>query len=246
MLVVNPQNISLNVLPPTKRISPKDGSILNGWIALFKNIASQMVYVNEIFKRYQNGSEYPYYSFSTAYVVGDRVKNEFGVFECIASNTGVSTTNYTYWNLIISSFIGANERVLYTGKRIVLEYALNRYFGGELMANSFAGFRQPTSYSATGQLPLSDIYISALPIVDVSFGIGDVSQNLGSIGDISLNYGICDDTIVGVASSYMFQINIPVNVFASINSDLPTAEKIVRNFVDKYCLIGVGYNVVTY
>lgn len=67
-------------------------------------------------------------------------------YSLTSANTDTPGTTTT-WLKIQENFLGADERVKYNGVAIVLEYALNRGFGGT--------FRQP----GTG---ISDIYIKII------------------------------------------------------------------------------------
>jgi len=243
---INQQNIALNMLPPSKRVNISTLESYPKWKQWFIGLASQMVWLHSVCKSYIYGSANLYYNDVIYYNVGDRVNTVFGVFECIISNYGVSVTNSFYWYKITPNFIGVSERVLYQKSRIVLEYALNRQFGYQLSQNGFSGFRQPESYSSTGQLPLSDIYISSSSPASVSIVMYQNRRVSNTLYDHSSGYFMFGSLILTAASSYQFTVNIPSSVYGSIDSNPVTAEAIVRQFVDKYCLIGVGYSINTY
>jgi hypothetical protein len=241
-MIINQENIALNVLPPSKRYNIVTGVVFDKWIAWFKGLASQMVWLHDIYKLYTDGSySYPYWS-AGIYNKGDRVNSVYGVYESTEdANSNIPTGSG--WMKLTPSFIGSSERVLYSGMRIRLEYALNKQFGNELVINGYSGFKQPVSYSGSGQLPLSDIYITASPPAYVSFAFSNSSQIEGGISTVSSINGIANVTINTIASSYQFKIYIPAPVYLSIG---PEAEKIIRGFVDRYIMIGVGYSIIQY
>jgi len=246
--VINPENISLNVLPPSKHSELReDGTTFTffRFIQWFKGIQGNAVRLYGIFSDFVYGSTVAYWNNATTYAKGRKVMTSFGVYESQESNAATFPVGSSKW-LYVAPNLGIQERIRFKASRIVLEMALNRQFRKELSDNGFVGFRQPTSYSGTGQLPLSDIYISALPPEYVSFAFSSATQSLGGINTVSSTNGLATISIIGAASSYKFQINIPVSVYASINSNATIAEKIVRNFVDRYCAVGIEYEIATY
>jgi len=240
-MIINQENIALNILPPSKRVNVVTGSVLNKWIGWIKGIASQMVWLHTIFSDYTEGSDYPYWVAGT-YNKGDRVNSIYGAYECLEDgNSNIPTGEG--WMRLTPSIIGSSERLLYTGMRIKLEYALNKVFSNELALNGYSGFKQPVTYSGTGQLPLSDIYITTSLPVYVSFAFSNATQSLGGISQVSLTNGICNSTINTIASSYVFIIHIPSSVYSLIGSE---AENIIRGFVDKYVMAGIQYSITQY
>lgn len=211
----------------------------NKFKAFFKGISSGMVWIGNLFKNFLHGTEYETYSTVVSYSKGDRVENIFGVFESrIDNNLNNDTSNIDCWYKILDNFIGAKERVLFSNHRIILENALNRKFK--------TTFRQPESYSGTGQLPLSDIYIeSENPIFTSIIGYDSLHED-NTLFNASTTYWGFDTLIVGTASSYKFSINIPLLVFNNLGSNNDIREKIVRSFVDLYYPIGTNYTVETY
>lgn len=235
-------NVDINLLtvqnlPPNKRL-PR-------WIAFIHALASPLDWAMGIFNQYKNGGVTAFYNAAIAYNAGERVVYNYRVYESLTgSNTGnTPETSPDYWLQVNASFIGMSERSLYQGKKLILEYALNHYFREELILHGFTGFRQPDS--AFTPTP-SDIYVETVTPDYVSiFGIQSV-QNENMITTVPRGYFAFSTLITGTTTVYIFNVYIPALVFGSIDPDPVTAERIVRNFVDKYRIAGVNYNVTTY
>lgn len=145
-------------LPPDKR-----GLTMVQWVWLLisevSNLWSKGIDV------YKNGFAYSQWVAGT-YGKGARVKYKSSVWESlIDSNTDVPTSSN--WKLYLPSFVGVDERQLFNGQKLVLEYALNRYYS--------TVFRQPNL--------VSDIYIDNLPPRFVGFIVGQTEGSLVSQTD---------------------------------------------------------------
>ena len=82
-----------------------------------------------LFSTYLNGFIGDKWDNSTEYIYGQRVIYiDGGVYECVQTCTGITPTNTDYWANVTESWIGLNERVNYNSQKLILEYALNRYF----------------------------------------------------------------------------------------------------------------------
>lgn len=233
------EELALEILPPSKRANIVTGQPYPYWIGLFKGISSLAVWLYGIFFRYMNGGLFADWDVLVTYNKGDRIKDVFGVYEStVDGNLANATSDTNFWYKILNSHIGAYERVNYNYQRIILEYGLNRNFG--------TTFRQPTSYSGTGQLPLSDIYIEQAALDAYSIISYTTLVPPDTIYSAPTGYYSFTTLFVGSASSYLFNVYIPAAVYAAIDPVPTIAEKIVRAFVDKYRFVGVNYNVLTY
>lgn len=215
---------------PTAQRKPK-------WIIFAKALVSQVKRLYVLFVYFMTGSvDAGYWSVATTYAKGELVRTVDGVYESLeAGNIGNAVTDTTYWLKVLGSFIGVNERVRYNSQKIVFEYALNRYFG--------TTFRQPTSYTGTGTLPLSDIYITTVAPVYVSFvSYGAEPLTSAVYKDRTIDFVFGDEVYLS-ASTYKFIIHIPAAVYSALGS---TAEQIVRSFADRYRILGTTYTIQTY
>lgn len=236
---INQEYIAVSMLPPSKRVSVKTGLKLNKWIAMIKGISAANIWLYDIFYKFMNGSSYVTFSLLDTYNKGDRVQNSLGVYESLTSgNIGNPLTDTNNWYKLLNNFIGANIRATFNFQRIVLEKGLNLEFN--------CTFRQPTSYSGTGQLPLSDIYITEDNLTQFSIVCYPAITNTNSLFLTPSGYYSFDSLRLGVASTYKFVVNIPVAKYTDIDANSTIAEKIVRTFVDRYRFIGVQYRIQTY
>jgi hypothetical protein len=208
------------LLPPDKRRTR-----MLAWI---KALLSPLQYLQLlVFTSYKQGSTAPQYA-AGAYNKGDRVVYFFSVYESlVAANTSVPTTP-GYWVKVQDNFIGVDERVKYSGAKLVLEYALNKWFVTQ--------FRQPPAQS--------DIYITVNQIVLNGFIIGATEARSSKIG-ITGSSEYIGSTSISAAGSNM-DIHMPLAVFNALASTNAQRDSIVRAFVNKYVTAGIIYSVLTY
>jgi len=209
-----------NLTPEVKRL-PK----YLAWLkSLTTPIQTAWLY---LFNDYKTGSLYSDYSNVTAYVVGDVVIfTDNKVYECILATTGNDCLNATYWTLVNENFIGADERITYNSQIIILERALNKWFRNLL---------------ATDQIYIATNQISTTIFMMGNSGI--YSSKMASDSTYSLTYMGEAPTF---STQYNFTVNVPVALFTTLGSNPTNRENAVRNFVDKYVLAGINYNVTTF
>jgi hypothetical protein len=198
-----------------------------------------------IFTQYKEGGVVLYWDSGVSYGIGARVVYNYAVYESlVGSNLGnIPDVDLDSWLLVNASFLGANERRLYQGKKLILEYALNRYFAEELDANGEVGFRQPDS--AFNPTP-SSIYVEDdIPDLLTFTMYPDAGQSDAMFPTYSTKY-MTPTPIYAGASPYQFIVWIPTAVFASINSDSMIADQIVTNFVNRYAVAGTFFTIQTY
>lgn len=217
---INMAALGEQLLPPDKR-----GARMVAWI---KALLSPLQYIHDLlFLSYKAGSTALQYAGGT-YGKGDRVVYFQSVYESlIAANTALPTTPGS-WVKVQDNFIGVDERVKYNGQKIVLEYAINKWFGTQ--------FRQPT-----GQ---SDIYIVTNQIPRNSFIVGGTEVKSSKVFSLTSS-----DYIYNTLNSGSYRnmnINIPLAVFNALAATDAMRETIVRAFVNKYITAGITYNVATY
>jgi hypothetical protein len=180
----------------------------------------------------------------TVFVSGDKCRYTDGaVYLCIlTAPAGTLPTDTTYFRKIQDNWIGANERVLYNGQKLTLEWALNKWFETE--------FRQPDDVA----LPTpSDIYITEETPTTFRFVIRDGGSSSPIRDDDSAlfsQYFIRDGNLVnnGVTRKIWFPDSgtspLP-GWWTAFNAD-GYGENRVRMFVDKYNIAGVLYLIDTY
>ena len=220
-------DLGVQILPPDKR--------LDGFEVMVWSLLSPVDRMNRIFQQYQNGDTLSdWYDSTSTYNKGDRIKDYFGVYECLLDGTiGVAPiANKDYWYKILPCYIGVNERANYCANKIVFEYALNRYFG--------TTFRQ---YADDAYTPISDIYITTdVPAYSsfVSFTTETLTSDVytGSASNYSFN-----SYISTTATTYKFTIYVPIAFYTSLGT---TADQQIRFFADKINVSGMTYSITTY
>lgn len=205
-------------------------------IALVKSVLSAIQWCRDlILGSYKSGATAEPYAPGT-YNIYNQVQFNNGVYESLIDNNTSSPGDLTKWKLIQDNFIGTDERILYNGNKLTLEYALNRWFK--------TTFRQPSTFNDGPDfyLPKSDIFISDLTVsANVVFVVGGNELNSSVIYNDKSSEVIIDD--YSFVSEPNFTINVPAAFFISLGAG---AEDKIRSFADKYVVSGIRYNVSMY
>ena len=211
---------AVELLPPDKRN--------NRMIAFVRSLLSPVQLLRDILiDSYGNGSTASDWVAGT-YARGVLVRYNKSIYESLEDGNTATPADVTKWVMIQDNFIGVNERVLFNGQKIILEYALNKWF--------FTNFRQP---------PLvSDIYISGAFSLINPFVVGGVEAESSSVYTLGSREYVIDG--YSVTTQYNFTIFIPSAVYTALAADAATREKIVRAFADKYVPVGIFYEIQTY
>ena len=160
------------------------------------------------------------------YNKGDIVAYNGQVFEAIVDTSGSTPDVTSDWRLIITMWRGAYEEQTYQSSTMMLEYALNKYWG--------------LTYSPTPGA--SDIYIITNTMPNTVFAVGVDSQfsNVvgvsSSEGSVPVNYSV--STIPA-----NFTIYVPLVWFFNLSAN---ADEKIRAFADNYVCEGVTYSISTY
>jgi len=208
------------------------------WKIFVRALVSPIVWLYELFNGFMyNSVDTGYWSSIITYSKGDRVRDISGVYESLTdSNLNNPITDTTYWYKVLNYFIGADERAVYNGRKINFEWALNRYFN--------TTFRQPND--PVTPTP-SDIFITDVPAAYTSLVMYPTDYRSGIIyPTTSAPYFMYNTPVYTGATTYQFDINIPLAIFDALGSTDAIREAVVRNFADKYTAVGTFYNVVTY
>lgn len=153
---INYNNKVVELAPPDKRYA---GFI--GWLRALILPLQQLR--DKILGDYRTGSNYSQWIAGT-YAIHTKVIFKEIIYES-GENDNSDQPPSPKWKVYLPSFIGVDERIKFNGQKIVLEYALNKYF--------FTSFRQP---------PLvSDIFIGNLPASKVGFLIGQTEPYCSNV-----------------------------------------------------------------
>jgi hypothetical protein len=179
--------------------------------------------------RYRLGSTDPAWSAGT-YARGAFVQYQKSVWvSLIDGNTDTPGTTQN-WYQTQANFLGLSERILYNGQKVILEYALNRWFG--------TNFVQPGAGT-------SDIYLTTNVQSLAVFRFGDTESISSSFFYDRSTEGFGDMDIVS-AGFVNGTINVPLAVYNALDPVAGNRDNIIRAFADKYVYAGLSYNIVTY
>lgn len=223
---INYDQVTEALLPPSKR-----KTVTLAYLRVFG--AGFQYYHKILFDTYADGfAGLPFSQYDT-YLKGDQRRAEdHAVYEAVVaipSFPSQSPPNNPNWFKITNVWIGARERMKYNGTKLVLEYALNKWFE--------TTFRQP---SAT-----SDIYIvnSALSTDGFVIGLDPTDTSTIAKEDVYSDFSIGPDY---TPNPYSFAIYVPLAVFNNLAFNNADRENIIRNFADQYINAGFLYQVITY
>lgn len=215
------------ILPPTKRK------------AVFKALGAcfmrPMQWLHDLlFTTYADGFSGSIWNSVSTYAAGDRVRHtDHKVYEAkiaVIANQDPSTQT-TYWMPIQDNWIGLRERIKYNGQKMVLEYALNKWFDTQ--------FRYLPS--------VSDIYITNNTIFVNQFKISIAEASTTSFVPVSGMFGVDGIPLVGVSlNQNAFTIYVPLAVYNALSTVPASREQIIRAFADQYVIAGIQYNITTY
>lgn len=219
---------SQQMSPPNKRDQ--------GHLAWYDSLLYPLQWLFDLFfTQYAQGFTGPKWS-AISFNKGDRVRYiDRGVYEALQNVTGADVPGTSAnWLKVSDLWIGANERVLYDGRKLALEYALNKWFDNGSFSPTF---RQP---------PLvSDIFITNNIVVvnQLKIGVSDIGDAIGIDESFTTN-GIPIQEIAD--NPIAFGVNVPVALWTSLGSTSTDRDNVIRSIVDKYVIAGIKYNVLTY
>lgn len=209
------------MLPPDKRFTRS--------VAWVRILLSPLQYLRDLyFGSFRTGSTAPQWVNTSPYAKYAQVKYNKIIYESLKANNSDVPTTVASWRVVQFNFIGMSERILYTGNKLILEYAMNKWFG--------TVFRQPPN--------VSDIYIgtNSVPIpVFRSTSVETGSSVVFTDGSVEYIINQFNFTV-----QYNFTINCPVAVYNALDPTLVNNENIFRAFVDRYVPAGITYNIQTY
>ncbi|RYD57010.1 MAG: hypothetical protein EOP56_09390 [Sphingobacteriales bacterium] len=212
-----------DTLPPDKRTTRHAK-----WLIA---LVSPLTWLKDLFfTDYLQGTTYAAYNPLTTYAKGDRVTLTKAVYESLQnSNTGngVLANLGVWWIKVQDNYLGVDERVQYNGHKLILEYALNKWFGGT--------FRQP---------PLeSDIYIENIAQSDLSFLVA-ATDNMSSPVGFTDSFGYVKGTNAGVDE--LPEFNFIIYVPTAIYSLFTDPETIISEYAKQYVPVGLTFKIEEY
>lgn len=204
------------LMPPDKRD--------NNTVILVQSILSGMQWCrNMLFTSYKTGATAPNYATGTYALYSMVVYQKAVYYSLVALNTALPS-DATKWLKVQDNFLGVDQRVLFNGQNLVLEYALNLQFGGT--------FRPPGSSSP------SDINMVNVAAVVAGFRVGKTEPFSQSVGQT------LSSATIGNPYPFVQINNFQINFLTALF--ILTTDKAVRNFVNLYIPISLNYTIVTY
>jgi hypothetical protein len=203
----------IELLPPDKRFA-----INVRWL---QSLISPVQYLRDkILGDYKTGSPYPQWVAGTYAKYAKVVYKQIVYESLISGNTDAPPSNN--WAIYLPSFLGVDQRVLFNGVKLTLEYALNLRFLGT--------FRQPPN--------TSDIYITNIGSSVVGFLVGQTEAYTSTVGQTTTSAAIGYD--YPFLQVHNFQINMPSALYAQTNDS--EISGFVRNFIPA----SLTFTIVTY
>lgn len=214
---------ALEQLPPDKRFE--------GNVALVQALIAPLQTARDLLlDSYANGSNAPAYDATKTYARKEYAIYGRSIYQSLLDNNTTDIQDVNGWDLVQENYIGIKERLKYNGQKIVLEYALNKWYG--------ATFRQPGN-------GVSDIYLSTQPRYVQSFLVGGTEAKSSlSYANGSSEYVL--NQYVDITQLISLIIYFPVAVYNTVGPDEAARQGIIRSFCDRYIYAGITYKVLTY
>jgi hypothetical protein len=160
------------------------------------------------------------------YNKGDLVAYNGQVFEAKVDTIGTTPDITADWRLITTMWRGAYEAQTYATSTMMLEYALNRYWG--------------LTYSTT---PLaSDIYVTTNTLADSVFAVATDSTFSNVVG-VQSSEGVVPVNFSVSTITTNLTIHVPIAWYTSLGLN---ANEKIQAFADNYVAFGLTYNITTY
>lgn len=215
-------NLGADMMPPNKRTARL--------LAFVKAFLSPIQYVlNLVMRSYRTGSPAALWSNVTTYSKGQRVQYNRAVYESLVDTNISVPTTVANWRQLQANFIGVEERMAYNGRKVVLEWALNKWLG--------TTFVQPGAGTSGTYLTTNTPPVYPFIIAGVSSSSSTTYPTYST--EMVLN-------TYSFTGNYRFTIHIPTAVYTGLSTVTASRELIVRGFVDNYVPAGLAYNIVTY
>lgn len=177
---------------------------------------------------------YKQYSSALNWVAGPYTKGQVvnynkAIFQSLENNNLDNPSNSEKWTLVSESFLGTDFRLNIKGETLILEYAINTWFG--------TMFRQPPY--------VSEIFFKTNRTLPLNvFRISKTERNSSIVYSNKSNEFVING--YSFAEQYNSDLNVPLSFYNSLGLDNQVRESIIRSFVNKYINAGLTYKIVTY
>lgn len=215
------------------------------WRAWLGVLMKPIVFLNQrTFIDYTDGTNYPTYNNSSTYNFGDIVQYGYGNYYCLADGTtGIKPVINSSWYKLQDNFVGYLERRAYTGQKLSMEYALNRYFG----VATFSTVQWDDGVVTAP--PYTQIYITNSGNTNSNFWLSNGTGLNSYMANNSVYQSYYLGNSYSAYSPYSFTIHVPTSVQSAITAILPpgaTVDQQIRAQADKLCECDKNYNIIYY
>lgn len=176
---INFNNKAIEWLPPNKR-RPK-------LVAFLQGLLTPMQWLRDKFLGdYRTGRISPPYNPAAIYSAGELVMYKQIVYQSIADDN-IQQPPGNKWQVYLPSFLGVDERVLFNGHKLILEYALNKYYQTNFRQPGLLGYYYPASTPGTPTAPdtehlhYSDIFTLNNASLVVGFVVGQTEPYCSTV-----------------------------------------------------------------
>jgi hypothetical protein len=184
-----------------------------------------------MFGTFKDGNTAAAFIPATLYVVGDQVQYiDKSIYQCWVVNTGELPTDTAYWFKIQDKFVGIEPRCKYNAQHLLLEWALNEWFGTTFVNTPGAS----DIYIDTAGADLGAFYVG-YTTTESSFVVYDDSEATAFIQAEDL-----------ISAGISFNINVPIAVWIALASTNDDRDNIIRQIADLYVYAGITYDIITY
>ena len=192
--------------------------------ALVKDISNNHIQLFETYKQYQLLDDW----IPATYTKNTLIKYSKSIYQAV-DDTSDTPSYSNMWRLVSENYQGNDFRLSVTSEKLVLEYALNDWFGSM--------FRQPID-------GISDIFLTTNEITESPFLIGLYENESSKIfTDTSSEFIVNNYTFL---NQFNLTINVPIALYNTLGSTDNIRQTIIRSYADKYVASGITYNIITY
>lgn len=206
---MNLYQLANSILPPEKR-STTIKAFINAML-------SPLQWLSNAFDLYLNDANIADYVAGT-YNYLDEVRYNHKIYVSLVANNTSLPTDTNSWYCYQVNWVGVNDRKNIYGNKLVLEYAINKYFGLQLPVDPTNGdiYIVNNQSSNTFVVALTEPYSSTVGLT--------TSDDL--VGESSVSF-----------FSYMMTVYAPNGIISELE---------IRSFIDKYLSFSITYNVIFY
>ena len=180
----------------------------------------------------ENGWGYNIGLYNTTAITGNGLNAQIYVLSI--GGTPPPNSNYqNIWYKISDEFIGVDERSLYTGNRLSLEYNLNRYYN--------TNFRQPVGLTNSGGTH-SDIYITDDVVQYSTFLMGGNNYNSSFMGGNTNSTAFLSPLYGSFYNNTNYTVWVPILKAATVYGGTTS----IAAYVNKYNYFSLNFNIQTY